>query len=302
MPKTIIAADSQLLNSVQYCARATKYTHELGLSPITIPDYYEKGGLLHDMLKTYYILRMYRNRWAFNKMRRDSNPVSHADVVDICVRVGRHLANKMRLDLDDVEVVIGTFRDYCTHRANDGWDQVIAVEQTGSFILYEDDRYKILYMVKMDLVLQLQNLPVIGVCHKSMSKRVSDVIAPDGSTFNPGQLENQFMGYALALGTNSFIKNDIGFQKTLKPSEKFNRHLLNFSNDNLEEWRQESAWWLIRHHEDSAIGLHPRNLTSCNKFSGCLYRPVCKVDRELRYKKLLTITEKKDVWDVGKLL
>lgn len=301
MTQKIIAADSQVLNSVQYCMRATQYTHEQSLKSIITPDYIEKGDLIHRMLEVYYNLRKYRTRWSSNTLfpRTTQAPVTHADVVDICVRVGRFCINRMNLPIDDAEIVIETFRSYCTYRVDDQWDRILAVEQIGSFILFENEEYKILYQVKIDLVIELSNMPICGVDHKSTSRHQSDVIGPDGSTFPPEALSNQFMGYCCALGTNNFIKNEIGLQKTLKPSEKYIRKLMSYTNDNLEEWKAEAAWWLIRAERDSAIGVYPRNLTSCDKFGGCAYRAVCKSDRSLRPLKLATMFEKKDKWDVG---
>ncbi len=296
----IIAADSQVLNSIQYCQRAMQYTHERSLRSVNPPDYQEKGDLIHRMLQTYYTLRKYRSRWALNQMRRASGPVTHADVVDISVRVGRHHLYKLRLDPDDSERVIEVFRDYCTHRCDDKWDKIIAVEQTGSFILFENEEYKIIYQVKIDLILELDNLPLIGVDHNSASRRSADIIGPDGSVFPPESLSNQFMGYCVALGTNNFIKNEIGFQRTLKPNDRFVRKMISYSNDNLDEWKDEAAWWLMRAAADSTQGIFPRNLTSCDKYGGCQYRAVCKADRDLRERKLGVMFEQRsEKWDPG---
>jgi hypothetical protein len=298
MTQKIIAADSQVLNSVQFCMRAMKYSHEMSLRSIQPKDYLERGDLLHRMLQTYYTLKKYQARWSLNHSRSGS-VITHADVVDICVRVGRHHASKLVLDLTEVEIVIQAFRDYCSYRANDAWNRIIAVEQTGSFVLFENEEYKIIYQVKIDLVVELDNLPVVGVDHKSTKRRSEDVIGPDGSTFPPESLSNQFMGYCAALGTNNFIKNEIGFQKTLAPKDKFIRKLISYSNDNIAEWKDEAAWWLIRAEKDSAIGVYPRNLTSCDKYSGCDYRFICKSDRALRPQKIDLMFEKRTKWDVG---
>jgi PD-(D/E)XK nuclease superfamily len=299
MIQKIIAADSQVLNSVQYCSRATQYTHEMQLRSASTPDYIEKGDLLHRMLEVYYNLRKYKLRWSSNSMRRDLGPVTHADVVDICVRVGRYFLHKMQLDLNDAEYLIDTFREYCAFRADDRWDRIIAVEGTGGFVLFENEEYKIYYQVKIDLILELDNMPICGVDHKSTSRRQQDVIAPDGSTFAPEQLLNQFIGYCAFLGTNNFIKNEIGLQKTLKPKDKFIRKLLSYTNDNIAEWKAESAWWLIRAEREKSLGFYPRNLTSCDKFGGCTFRPVCRSDRSIRDTKLLTMFDVKKKWDVG---
>jgi hypothetical protein len=300
MPQKIILADSQILNTVQLCSRKYEYSFLRDLDPILKPDYFEKGDLLHKMLQVYYNLRKYRIRWSLNSSKsKKIESFTHADIVDICAFVGNVYARRMQLDLEDVENVIVAFRGYCTYRSDDGWDRILAVEQTGLFELFENEEWKILYQVKIDLILELVNVPIMPVDHKSVGKRQSDVIGPDGSTFNQQQLSNQFLGYTKALGTNNIIKNDVGFQKTLKPPEKFVRHLLSYTNDSLQEWVAESAWWLIRAAREQEIGLYPRNLTSCDKYGGCIFRYVCKSDRVLREEKLNILTEKRKHWDVG---
>ena len=138
MIQKIIAADSQVLNAVQFCMRSMQYSHELSLRSIKPAYYIEKGDLLHKMLETYYNMRKYRMRWYSNRLRRDSGPVTHADDVDICVRVGRHYMTRLQLDMDECEQTITAFREYCTYRADDKWDKIIAVELTVSFILFEN--------------------------------------------------------------------------------------------------------------------------------------------------------------------
>jgi hypothetical protein len=297
----IIVADSQILNTVQLCGRKYKYSFVDSLDPVLKPHYFEKGDLLHKLLQCYYNLKKYKLRWSLNKNHsKGIEYFTHADIVDICVFIGEFYSHKMSLDLEDVAEVIKTFRSYCTFRSDDNWDRILAVEQSGVFILFENHEYKILYQVKIDLVMELTNIPIMPVDHKSISRNTSDCIGPDGSTFNQQQLSNQFIGYCTALGTNNIIKNDIGFQKTLQPKEKFKRHLLSYTNDNIEEWKAESAWWLIRAANESLLGLYPRNLTSCDKYGGCIFRYACKSDRELRGEKLLSLTEKRVRWDVGK--
>jgi hypothetical protein len=246
---------------------------------------------MNKMLEHYYKILKVRHTWGER---------SHADIADECVKVGQDHSVSLQLQLDDAEVIIDGFRQYAAYRANDGWDNILAVERTGTFVLYESPKYKIIYQVKIDLVVQLQNMPVCGVDHKTSSRRNFDVIGPDGTTFAPESLSNQFKGYCVALGTNTFIKNSIGLQKTLAPKEKFTRHLISYPNSILEEWNEESAGWLIRAYENKQAGIYPRNYTSCDKYSGCTFRSICQAEPELRQMKLDTYFNKKDKWDVGK--
>lgn len=284
--KTVVAVDSQKLNAIQNCMRKFNYTFgDFSLEPLIKADYFERGDLLHRMLQMYYTLRIHRNRW-------QANGKTHADIVDSCVKWGRFAALKMSLALEEVELVVKAFREYCTFYANDGWDRILFVEQTGSKVMFEDSDLVILYEVKIDLGIQLTNVPVIPVDHKSASRRGA-----------PGDLSNQFMGYCWALDCNNIIINKVGFQKTLASEEKFQRHTLSYSNDQLEEWRDNAIWWIR-----FALGcvqekFFPPNFTSCDKYAGCQFQEVCKASKSIREFKLKSLFENREEhWDIGEAL
>jgi hypothetical protein len=214
--------------------------------------------------------------------------ISHADIIDICVRVGQHAAIKMSLDNVEVESVVNAFREYAAFIANNGWDNIIAVEQSGSRIIYEDEDIVILYQFKIDLIISLQNCPVYPIDHKSSKQRR-----------NPQYLSNQFMGYCWGLDVSNIGENKIGFQKTLKPEEKFQHHTLSYSAEMLEEWREWAIYWLKKYIVDCENDFYPPNYTSCDKYSGCIFQDICKASKEVREMKLLQTFERRPTWDVG---
>ena len=281
--KRVVAVDSQKLDSIQSCM----YMYKLrfgsgqlaGLTPLQTPDYFERGGLLHDMLEEYYKLKKYKSRWAQNNK-------THADVIESCIIVGRTKATKMSLDIAEVETVIDTFRQYVEHWENDGWTNVVAVENVGAKELYDSEDLQIIYEFKIDLILQINGV-LVPVDHKSAKARR-----------DPNYLANQFKGYCWGLGVNNLLLNEIGFQKTVKAVEKFRRHTLSYSESALVEWIKNTVWWV-----KFAIGMietetFPMNYTSCDKYSGCIYKDICKADPEVRDYKLKTMFEDKK-WDVG---
>ena len=284
MGKIIVAIDSQKLNAIQKCMRFYRFEQEKAYRPVITPDYFERGDLLHKMLQTYYILRKYRCNW-------ERNNRTHADIVNICTRIGRHYSYKMHIDVAEVENVIDAFRQYTTHTANDGWNEILIVEQVGSKLMYEDENLIILYEFKIDLVISMQNVRVMPIDHKSVSQRRETEA-----------LSNQFMGYCWALGVNNIIVNKIGFQKTLKPEMKFERQVLSYSNDVLEEWVTASVWWIKHALQLVEDNMYPPNLTSCDKYNGCLFRQVCRGDKYTRELKLRSLFEQSKKWDVGETL
>jgi len=194
----------------------------------------------------------------------------------------------MQLDIAEVEETIHIFGQYTDHWENDGWDNIIDVEAVGSKKIYEDDNLIILYEVKIDLIPEIGGMK-IPVDHKHSSSRR-----------DPNELSNQFKGYCWFLGSNNLIVNEIGFQKTVKPVDKFRRHVLSFPHAIIEEWKENTIFWVkMQLHYDEA-NTHPRNYTSCDKFSGCELKAVCKAEPgDLRNHKL-SQGFKERVWDVGK--
>ena len=278
--KQIIAIDSQELNEMQNCWRKY-YLYHINLQrPIITPLHFERGDMMHQMLKTYYVCKKYRKHWGKH---------THADIVDICVKVGRHAAIRMEIDADDVEETIKVFREYCQFYANDGWDDILHVEEPIAKILYDDTDLTILYEGKLDLVIRLSNCPVLPIDHKTTHRRG-----------RPEELSNQFIGYCWLLGVNNIVVNKIGLQKTLKPQDKFERHTLSYTDAIIEEWKNETVWWVRESLRRKGEDFYPANKTSCDKYGGCIFGEVCRADPITREWKLKTLFEKADKpWSVG---
>lgn len=283
--KRIVAIDSQKLSALQSCM----YAYGLqfgknggpGYTPLQTPDYFERGDLIHTMMAEYYSLRRFRSRW-------QQNGKTHADIVQSCITVGRHKAVKMELDIADVEESVHVFLQYTDFWENDGWDQVVGVEQVGAKVLYDSEDLLILYESKIDLMIKLDNYPVLPIDHKTTKSHRA-----------PNELADQFKGYAWTLNCNNLLVNEVGFQKTKKPHEKFQRHLLSFPQDIIDEWVENSVWWVRHGLSLMDAGIYPHNYTSCDKFSGCIYKDLCTAERAVRDYKL-HVGFKERTWDVGK--
>lgn len=278
--KIIVAIDSQRLEAMQSCMMFYDYRFNKSLVPINTPDYLERGSLIHHMLAQFYKMRKYQSRWYINGK-------SYRDIVDICIRVGRSEALSLGLDIAEVEDVIEVFKQYTDLWENDSWTDIVGVEQTSAKVLYDSDSLTILYEAKMDLVLRIGG-NITAIDHKhSKSRR------------DPNQLSNQFKGYCWSLGNNNLIVNEIGFQKTIKPVEKFRRHMLSFPDSIIEEWKRNTIFWVKFTLGCTDSGIYPRNFSSCDKFSGCDFRHICSAEpgdlREFRLRKDF----KEKVWDVG---
>ncbi len=280
--KKIVAVDSQKLEGMQQCAYFYKLKFVDNLVPRITPDYYERGSLMHHGLQVFYNLKANRSRWSQNNR-------TYPEIVQSCIVAMRHKAVKMSIPIEDIEKVIDSFIQYTDFWENDDWNDsnIFSVEKTGSKILYDSDDLTILYEVKIDLV--TSNGPVLRpVDHKSVSSRR-----------DPNELANQFKGYCWFLDSHSIIINEIGFQKTLKSSEKFRRHVIQYSQATIDEWKDNTIFWVRL-----MLGLidsdkYPRNFTSCDKYSGCQFKELCLKDPEVREHEINRLYEVKQ-WDVGK--
>jgi len=279
--KRIVAVDSQKLDGMSACTYFYKNKFLDHLTSKVTPDYYEQGSLMHLMLECYYNLRRHKSRWFMNSR-------THADVVNSCVIAGRHAAMKMNTPISETEIVIDSFIQYTDFYENDDWydNKIQAVESTGSKILFDSEDLCILYEVKMDLIVSGRKAPE-PVDHKTTKSRR-----------DPNELANQFKGYCWFLGVNALTINEIGFQKTVAPKDKFRRHLIQYSQATLEEWRQNTIFWVRLTLGLIDAGQFPRNFTSCDKYSGCMFKELCAKDPEIRDYEISRLYDIKP-WDVG---
>lgn len=279
MSQRIIAIDSQKLDAISSCGRLLDLNYNQNYRMINPPDYMERGSLIHDMLESLYKLRAYRSRWRGNNK-------SYRDIVNSCVKIGRYRGNKMNLPISEIEYTIEIFYQYTDLWENDGWDNILSVEKVASKVLYNSEDLVILYEGKIDLV--IKTTKTIPVDHKhSQSRR------------DPNELSNQFKGYCWLLGVEDLIVNELGFQKTVKPVEKFRRHLINFTPELLEEWRESVIYYTNLMLSWEKLNYFPPNYTSCDKFSGCQYKHVCKA--QPGDYRLFKINKdfRQEVWDIG---
>jgi hypothetical protein len=97
-------------------------------------------------------------------------------------------------------------------------------------------------------------------------------------------LNNQFIGQCILAGTRLMFVNKIGFQKTLKPNEKFTRVAVNYTLDNLNEWQSVILPYYAKFFAMYAESEYwPPNFTHCeNKYGFCAFKEVCSSDRGMR--------------------
>lgn len=289
----ILNVDSQILNMMQMCARKAQYSFLYNLSPHEKAEPLEKGDLMHKMLEIYYSLRkrdgpdLNSPIWQELQVGAAISPCE--DAIEVGVNAGLYFASMMSIPSEVSQEVIDQFKAYCEYYAHDEWNP-IAVEEVGSKVLYESDDLKIIYDFKIDLVAEKGRI-IAPFDHKTGARRQE-----------PSSLSNQFIGYCYGLETDTIIINKIGFQKTLKPAERFQRYILTIDKTRIDEWIKNSIYWTLQYEQYLADDFFPMNLTSCDKYSGCIFRRVCESDpdsRDWKIERDFTTVEK---WDVAKTL
>jgi PD-(D/E)XK nuclease superfamily len=318
----IIEIDSQILNSIQNCALKHQYQFEENLASESKAAPLEKGDLLHKVLELYdgimgNCANISSDTWSLiinedftTEFTKKLAPTKR-DIIDFCLRAGQFFAAKMQIDTETSNNVLFQFNAYCEYYTNDPW-MTLAVEEVASRILFENEELKIVYTGKIDRFVEQGNIRA-PMDHKS-SERRGDV----------SSMSNQFIGYCFLLDCYNIIIDKIGFQKTLKPSERFQRFVLTIDDGRIDEWKDNSISTILLHlmttSPDDIDALEyfriyrslnrlseesmqsNMNLTSCDKYSGCTYRAICESNPEgrewIKERDFIVRTP----WDVGQIL
>lgn len=279
-----VAVDSQVLNSMDFCWHRYKLEHVDLWSPNKKAPALEKGSLVHVFMKHYVTGK---------KNNRHMNPQDWKKLLKEAEFLMRESGSSMGIGLDEIDETVDACNQYADHYQFDGIE-VLAVEEPFSRILYEDEKVRIIWQGILDLVARLPGEPVAVFDYKSEQRQST-----------PSSLSNQFEGYAWAMSVDTVVVDKIGFQKTLKPEEKFRRLRLDYSGKKrtlLHEWRRDAINKIlegVERHKMEAQGkaYWPRNRTSCDKYSGCIFKGVCENQPDTRDVKLVTFFHLGEPWD-----
>lgn len=313
----IVSLDSTILNTLQQCDTKYFLNFEQQVQPMHKAEPLEEGSLMHNMLEVYYAIigkvvvpdspswLELKEAGLFNGDPESLYKLTWPEIVRHAIEVGRWYFTKTELDPAEAEMIIYQFSEYCEHYRYEPWVP-LAVEEVGARELFFDDDLQIIYNFKIDLVAQ-QNGRLMPWDHKTSKKRST-----------PTSLSNQFIGYCFGLQVNHILINKIGFQKTLSRSDRFQRFTLTIDDDRIKEWQLNSAYWTIFHlamAEDNyelyipklkllkkELNGHTKNLTSCDKYSGCIYSDICEASPLSRQNKIERDYKIGQKWDVASIL
>ena len=272
--KTIICFDATEYDNFESCKFKWHLFHHLKIVPKTTKSYLEKGSLLHYLLELYY-------------QGKKESYVDQAKMEEI-IESGRIKSLEYDLNLEEVGEIIFQFREYCRFYEEENIIPLY-VEQPFTVKLHEDEDLIVMLSGQPDLIFRYGHNSTLNVMdHKKISRN---------SEFSP--LRNQFLLYATAMQTDTVIVNKVGFQKTLKPKERFLRQPIIYSPELLDEWKSdaiENAKLMLIHERAEHF---PRNRTSCEKWDGCWYQRYCTTKPRAREFLIGTEYIVGEGWDVG---
>lgn len=246
----------------------------------------DKGSLAHEGLEVYYKL-----------LREQMNFADRMHKAIERINIFSADPEQCNLEEPDIRTVISAVEQSCDYwRFEDEQMEILEVERAFAYILFEDDFLRIVITGKIDI---LVNIPPIGrrsgyqlhpIDHKTY-ERDSEVL----------ELTNQFQNYCVATGSFFLTVNRVGLQKTLKPEDKFQRPLLSYDKDILNQWKRNTKNIILKRYLTAvSTSEWDMNFTSCTKFNRrCEYYDICKTgDKQDKLYKLTRDFATVSPWDV----
>lgn len=250
--KTIIAFDATMIDTFILCPQKFHLRHRLSRVPPEIAKPLDRGQLIHTGMEAYYKALKAKPDWEF--------------AIDDLMRSYDLACLESSLSNEDLIAIRQRMLESCNvHRASDMKFEILAVEESFAYELYEDDLMKIIMLGKIDLLVNFEDYKSLPIDHKSY-ERDSPV----------HRKTNQFCNYANAVNSNYLLVNRIGMQTSIPPEKKHKRVMLAYDPTFLAQWKANVVRWCQFYLECEAENSFPLNDTSCDKYNRlCEYYQIC---------------------------
>lgn len=283
MSKLNLVFDMSKYDLFRLCEARYNYRHNLNIGKAgPKPQQMERGSLCHVGNELYY--QALKDRIPYDRaVNMALSKIREAGVIST------------DLDNDTINRCIDVMEEYYDYwQVADQSFVINAVEQPFMFELYADDEVRIFLTGKIDLVASDNRYENEPYDHKTYDR-----------TYDVGRMNNQFKCYAIATQSNYLTVNKIGFQKTLKPHERYVRTRLTFDPIILEEWKQNVITTILNNYVGClAENKWPMNETSCEKFNRrCEFYSICDASGlPAKNWKINSDYVKLEPWDVTKVM
>jgi len=286
--RTVII-DSQILSTFQECGEKYRLSFIENLRSAHVIDPLVKGDVLHTALEGYY--RHLKDGLAGEQSRT----LLHNQGIEKGIEDARAKAALNGIDLSLAEEVITACEEYF-HYYRD--DDIVPIYIEEPFIksLYEspEDDLRVLYAGKIDLVATAARYEWNPTPFDNKSS---------GRNQTPSGRSNQFFGYTDAIDSSILVVNKVGFQKTLTPAERFRRYNLSYPKEYRARWVENTIKWAYKLVWAIDNNQFEENITSCDKYSGCTFKPICESSTpEAKEWKIQSQFITGDKWDVSRIL
>lgn len=281
MSKINIVFDSSQYDMFRLCEKRFNYRYNLNKTLPTKAKQLDRGTLVHLACETYY------------QGLKDRLSYDYATAAAL-LKVREVGVMESDLQAEDVNRVLEVMEEYFDYwRVADQGFEIVEVEKAFIYLLYEDDEVRVYMAGKIDLITNDNKYTNLPTDHKSFER-----------SYDVGRMGNQFKNYAVATESMILQVNKIGFQKTLKPHEKYLRVPISFDHLILQEWKDNVVKVIFHYLNCVAQNSWPMNETSCDKFNRkCEYYNVCDSSgQEAKEYKLESDFISVDKWDVSAVL
>lgn len=277
MPLNIVL-DATMLDTFQSCEAKFNYRFNHNKVTITKAKPLDRGTLVHNAFEAY-----------FKFLQKDPNWNAAVDAIKMAI-----LSSSFESDLESSEInrVYEVVLESCERwKYRDLRFEILGVEESFAYVLYEDEFIRIVMIGKIDLRVNYENYENLPIDHKSYERN-----------FPLRRRTNQFCNYSYALNSNYLFVNRVGFQTSIKPEDKHLFVPLSYDPVFHEQWRQNVIHWVKdRYVNCVTTGIYPMNDTSCDKYGRiCEYNDVCDTSgEEGKIFKLNVNFNTAEQWDVS---
>ena len=280
MSKIEIVMDATELDCFQRCSAEYHFRHNLNRVPLETAKPLDIGGLFHIGLDKYY-----------SSLKASTNWDSAVSAGLSGIRLALPLTD---LDSSDGDRVLEVFEENTSYwREADLSFKIELTETPFTYVLFENDAFRVSMTGKVDLVISDNTYRNLPVDHKTFSR-----------DFGINRLSNQFINYCNATNSNFILINRIGLQTSLKPKDKYKRVPISYDPAYIAQWRENTIVWAMRYLDCVQTGNWEMNPQSCVRYGRlCDYYSICDTSGEQNKEyKLNTDFAVSEKWDISKSL